>query len=69
MYPCTYCKENSVRVYFDRYDNEVYMKCSLCGRTAEKPVCTLCTGEITEGGYADTEKDIYCAGCFESITV
>ncbi|MBR4112929.1 MAG: hypothetical protein IKK53_07840 [Ruminiclostridium sp.] len=68
MSQCRYCNEESVHEYFDSYDNEVYMKCRLCGRTAAEPVCALCGDEITDDGYVGIQKDIYCTECYESIT-
>ncbi len=55
MYQCTDCKENSVYEYFDGYDNEVYMKCSLCGKNTPKSIFTEYEDDYTDGDDAETE--------------
>ena len=71
MQECTECREKgNITAFYDRYDDEIYMRCSCCGRKVTRPVCFLCGDEITEGEKAfRIEKDIYCTDCVECITV
>lgn len=70
MYRCTECNEETAAEYDDRYDDNIYIKCIVCGKIQKKPVCRLCGETLAEGEYAFTiEKDVYCTNCVKSITV
>ncbi len=70
MYRCAECNEESAYEYSDRYDDEIYIKCRICGTIQKKPVCRLCGETLAEGEYAFMiEKEIYCTDCVKPVAV
>ncbi len=46
MHLCTACNEFSASEYFDGYDDEIYIKCRICGKIQTDMPC--CVRETTE---------------------
>lgn len=36
MYRCTECNEETAFEFFDSYDDEIYIKCGICGKIQTK---------------------------------